>query len=191
MASKVFGIGLNKTGTTRLGVCLRTLGFRHSPFAGHFIEDAEAGRLKEIIRFAEGWDSFEDWPWPLIYRNLEQAFPNSRFILTTRRDADTWFDSLQSHAERTGPTEERRRVYGHAMPHGHRIEHCQIYNEHNHDVLSHFEGRPESFLHLCWDDGAGWPQLSAFLNVDIPREPFPHATGVSAAGNKNWQSGSA
>jgi len=126
MTSKVFGIGLNKTGTTRLGVCLRTLGFQHSPFAGHFIEDAKAGRLEGIVRFAEDWDSFEDWPWPLIYRSIERAFPDSRFILTTRRDADTWFDSLQSHAERTGPTDERRLIYGQAMPHEHRAEHCRF-----------------------------------------------------------------
>lgn len=174
MTSKVFGIGLNKTGTTRLGICLRTLGFRHAPFAGRFVEDAKAGKLEELFRFAEDWDSFEDWPWPLVYRDLEERFPGSRFILTTRRDADTWFDSLRGHAERTGPTEERRLAYGHEMPHGHRVEHRRFYDEHNRAALRYFEGRPESFLHVCWDSGAGWPQLCAFLGVDIPREPFPH-----------------
>ncbi len=175
MTGKVFGIGLNKTGTTTLGVCLRTLGFRHAPYAGRFVPDVKAGRFQDLFAYAEGYDSFEDWPWPLAYRELEARFPGSRFILTTRKDADTWFDSLRGHSERTGPTPERELVYGHAMPHGHRADHRRIYEEHNRAALAHFDGRPESFLHVCWETGSGWPQLCAFLGVDVPKEPFPHA----------------
>ncbi len=172
---KVFGIGLNKTGTTTLGVCLKTLGYKHSPYAGRFVAAAQSRELDELLAYAEAWDSFEDWPWPLLYRELDERFPGSRFVLTTRNDAVTWFRSLCGHAERTGPTPERRLIYGHEMPQGHRVEHLKLYEEHVLAVRAWFQGRPEALLEVCWERGAGWPELCRFLGAEQPGEPFPHA----------------
>jgi len=177
---RVFGLGLNKTGTTTLGVCLRTLGYRHAPFAGKLLPAVKQGQLDEAFEFATAYESFEDWPWPLMYRELEERYPEARFILTTRSDSEAWYESLCLHAERTGPTPERSLVYGFDRPQGHAVEHKRFYEEHNQAVLAHFAGRPESLLHVCWDKGASWPQLCAFLGEDIPRQRFPRP-GTEAA----------
>lgn len=120
-------------------------------------------------------DSFEDWPWPLIYREIDGTFPGSKFILTRRINPDVWFDSLCKHAERTGPTVFRQAIYGFEMPHHHKREHIRYYEEHLQSVREHFKGRPEALLEVCWEEGSGWTELARFLDLPQPDVPFPHA----------------
>ena len=81
---KVFGVGWAKTGTTTLGECLRLLGSRHQSAMFGLVPDLEAGRREVIADAAEPFDSVEDWPWLLLYRELDVRYPGSRFVLTTR-----------------------------------------------------------------------------------------------------------
>src|SRR5690606_2198995 len=132
------------------------------------------GELEPVLAFADRYDSFEDWPWPLLYRELDQRYPGSKFILTTRRDAETWLRSLKNHATLTGPTDFRRVAYGHDMPHGHEAEHIERYERHNREVREYFRDRPEDFLEVCWETGSGWKELGAFLGREVPDLPLPH-----------------
>jgi len=174
MTMKVFGIGMNKTGTTTLEKCLSRLGFHHHSFDLELTQAVDEGNLDPVFEVADAYDSFEDWPWPLIYEELDERYPDAKFILTTRKDSATWIDSLKRHADRTGPTEFRDIVYGYPMPHEREAEHVQIYEEHNAEVRAYFDDR-DDFLEVCWEEKAEWEELCRFLNVPVPDKPFPHA----------------
>jgi len=172
---KVFGTGLNKTGTKTLGECFRTFGFHNQSYDLGLLKAWARGDLEEIFRVSDRFDSFEDWPWPLLYREFDRRYPDAKFILTLRKDPETWFDSLCRHAELTGPTEAREIVYGHRMPHGHREHHIGIYLKHQEEVTRYFSDRPGKLLVISWDRGEGWLQLCPFLGISgIPQRPFPH-----------------
>ena len=131
--------------------------------------------IKGLIERASGYQSFEDWPWALCYRELDQAFPNSRFILTRRRSPDEWYQSLCAHADHTGPTRFREAIYGYEMPHQHRDEHIQYYENHLKKVRNYFRNRPDDLLVVCWEDGDDWRILAKFMGTPVPGIPFPHA----------------
>jgi len=171
---KIVGVGLNRTGTSTLGACLQHWGLRHMTVSRAAFDLWRAGDLGTLLDVVAQYDSFEDWPWPLVYKAIDQAYPGSRFILTTRRDADSWFESLCAHAARTGPTDYRRYIYGHEMPHLHKAEHVRYYERHNEEVREHFRARPDDLLEVCWETGSGWHALGAFLGRPVPDLPFPH-----------------
>lgn len=170
---KIVGIGLNKTGTTTLGYCMRFWGLRHISCSKDAFTLWRDGNYDAIFQGMTQFDSFEDWPWPLMYREIDRAFPGSRFILTTRKDPETWFGSLCRQADTTGPTDFRRYIYGYAMPRGHESEHIRFYLDHNQAVRDYFRDRPESLLEVCWENGDGWDELSGFLGLPRPDVTFP------------------
>jgi len=65
---------LNKTGTTSLGVCLNHLGFNHISFSETAFNLYIKGNYKSLLNLVGEYDSFEDWPWPLIYKKLIELF---------------------------------------------------------------------------------------------------------------------
>ena len=68
---KVIGIGLNKTGTTTLAKGLHVLGYqKHVSVRGDLLAKYKNGDLEEIFEVVEENESFEDWPWPLMYKEL-------------------------------------------------------------------------------------------------------------------------
>jgi hypothetical protein len=172
---KVFGIGLNKTGTTTLGVCLEKLGYRTEGFDETLIKHVKNGNLKPVYKVTDEYDAFQDWPWPLIYQKLDERYENSKFILTTRKSAQDWFGSLKKHSERRGPEEFRNFIYGCYMPHGNKKELIFKYKKHNEEVNKYFEDRDEDFLEVCWETGSGWGEICDFLGHDPPDIEFPHA----------------
>jgi hypothetical protein len=174
---KVFGIGLNKTGTTTLGECGKILGLCCTSCDKGLLEDvASRNDFSRIIHKVNQHDLFEDWPWPLIYKQLDQMFPGSKFILTVRSSEGKWLESLKNHSMRTHPTGHCRKLaYGFNFPHKHEKEHVRFYRKHNEGVRSYFDGRSKDFLELCWENGDGWEKLCNFLGCVHPGVPFPHA----------------
>lgn len=85
---KIFCVGLNKTGTTSLKKEMENLGY--------IVGDKKKGRnmidfwakreFKPIIRFCKTAEFFQDAPFsfPYTFIALDQAFPNSKFILLLR-----------------------------------------------------------------------------------------------------------
>lgn len=172
---KVFGIGLNKTGTTTLGIVFELFGYKHAGNNLDLTRAAKKGDLAMVYEYVEDYDSFEDWPYPLIYQQLDTKFPGSKFILTTRKDSKKWVQSLKIHSLITGPTEYRELVYGFSMPQGREIEHIKFYEDHNQKARQYFQNREKDFLEVCWEKGSGWEELCKFLSKDKPTIPFPHA----------------
>jgi len=171
---KVFGIGLNKTGTKTLGQCMNVLGYKNKSFDLALLQDFSNGNYQRIFEISEMFDSFEDWPWPLLYKEFDQRYPDAKFILTTRIDSETWYNSLCLHAIKTGPTEARNIVYGYLMPSQNPNHHMAYYNNYNLEVLQYFSSKPAKLLTVCWENGDGWNQLCSFLDKPIPNISFPH-----------------
>ena len=158
-ATKVFGIGLPKTGTTSLGYCFRRFGFKHRTFDMDLAVQVKRGRLEPVFAEAERFETFEDWPWFEIYRELDQRFPRSKFILTLRKDTATYVASLQGHHERQGI-----RKAGFVKPHWwdevFGVEpadwdyeySARRYERHNREVLDYFGERiKKDLLVVCWE----------------------------------------
>ncbi len=171
---KIFGVGNLKTGTTSLGSALEILGYKHThEQRRELLSYVREKRLNLVYRWVDQYDSFEDWPYPLIYRHLDRQYPNSRFILTIRSSAEIWLNSMLRHAECFGPTFGREDFFGYAMPQGHESEYLAKYEAHNQEIDDYFRDRPNKLLKVCWDNGDGWPQLCSFLGKDVPDVPFP------------------
>ena len=170
---KVFGIGLNKTGTKTLGRYLTRLGYRNrswdSPtaYTSPSFDLWKAGRIEDLLAIMEEYDSGEDWPWPLLYRELDERFPDARFVLTVRESSETWFRSLCNMAVRIGPLPlYEKHVYGDAMPQGRKEQHIQVYEAHNRAVREYFRDRPGKLLELCWEKGDTGEDLARFLGLE-------------------------
>lgn len=176
---KVFGIGLNKTGTSTLAVCLKELGYRHLGCRRDLLALYRSGRIDQVLREIDRHESFDDWPYPLMYRDLFERYGSrARFVLTTRSSAVVWLNSLKAHSLRTDPESHCRLLaYGYNYPHEDEQAHLDLYAAHNADVVKFFADKHAShqLLRVCWEDGDGWNELCAFLGVPTPRRPFPHA----------------
>ena len=174
---KIFGIGLNKTGTTTLGEMGKILGLRCTSCNKKLLEDVvlrgDFERVKELV---QKFDLFEDWPWPLIYKELDELFPGSKFIMTTRSNEEVWLRSLKKHSLKTSVRGHCRKLaYGFNYPHGNEIHHKNFYTTHIDEARAYFAGRDDDYLELCWENGDGFEELCPFLGVDTPSIAVPHA----------------
>ena len=178
---KVFGIGLPKTGTKTLGECFKQLGFKHRSFDMGLAAQAKRNELENVLAEAGKYEAFEDWPWFLTYRELDQRFPGSKFILTLRKDTKAYVTSLRQHHERQGIRKEGfikphwwDDVFGFPPDQWDYQESAKRYERHNREVLEYFKDRADDLLVVCWENGDGWDKLCSFLNKQCPDEALPH-----------------
>jgi len=173
---KVIGVGFHKTGTKTLAACLETLGFRNRSLDREAFALWRLGEVPAVLEMMEHADSFEDWPWPFLYREASERFPDARFVLTTRRDEATWLESLALHVERHGRTSfnYRRYIYGVDDPRAEPQRFLEVYRAHNAAVRAYFAERPGRLLEIRWEDGLGWEPLCRFLGQPVPDVPLPH-----------------
>ena len=169
--SKIFGIGLSRTGTTSLTEALGLLGFSavHFPISTQEIELHDAAADLPIA------DAFE---------RLDATFPGSKFIYTVR-ERTRWIESCRRHwLRKQGKTNDihrefRRRLYG-------TIDFdpdlfTQAYDRHENRVLSYFAARPHDLLVVDICGGrAGWEVLCSFLGVPVPNTPFPNTNRIDS-----------
>jgi hypothetical protein len=187
MKTKVFCIGFHKTGTTSLEVALKKLGYRVRGSVGTKDPDIANKVFDMAYAMVPDYDAFEDNPWPVLYRELDERFPGSKFILT-RRPAEAWIRS-QVKDFATTETPMRRWIYGEdaGCPEGNEDTYIARYERHNREVLDYFRDRPDDLLVIDLPNDDGWTRLCAFLGHDIPDEPFPHANKASLSRRlKNW-----
>jgi hypothetical protein len=178
-ARKVFGIGWAKTGTKTLGECFEILGLSHQGPDLTLASDLRSRDLTRIMRIASRKQAFEDWPWLLLYRELDEAFPDSLFVLTTR-SPERWLHSYRNMLAAQGVAssemdEVRSILYGLTFPNVSDAQLLERVQRHNADVRRYFSTRPDDLLVVDWEAGSGWRELCGFLGMDIPRRPFPWA----------------
>lgn len=172
---KVICIGFQKTGTTSLFAALTTLGYRTAAVVGR---DWTAGRLAKegaarCIETMRHHDAAQDMPWPIFFRELDAAFPGSKFILTVR-EPESWFRSIEGHFG-ANPDEMQSFVYGRSAsaPAGNKARYLEVYTRHEQDVRDWFKDRPEDLLIMDLERGDGWPALCCFLGEPTPAGDFP------------------
>jgi hypothetical protein len=171
--AKVFGIGFHKTGTTSLEQALTALGYRVTGPDG--VDDPHIAKNvhRMVDRLIQRYDAFQDNPWPVLYRYLDERCPGSKFILTLRPTAK-WIASVVRHFG-TDTTPMREWIYGVGSPRGNEDRYVRRYERHNEEVLAYFAGRPDDLLVLHLTEGEGWEKLCPFLGKPVPCHPFPHA----------------
>lgn len=175
---KVVGIGLGKTGTTTLGAALQVLGYDHVQRGEqrHLLEAYSRGNYEALAEVLDRRDSVDDFPWPLVYQWVARRHPDAKFVLTLRKDAETWYQSLCSHvASGEGSDADRRIALGKARPESDPNHFLQLYKRHEEDVRAFFANEPDRLLVVCWENGDGWGKLCAFLDHTEPKRAFPHS----------------
>jgi hypothetical protein len=138
-----------------------------------------------------------DWPVCHYYRELMDAFPDAKVILTIR-DPDQWYESMantlyslkiaadarrRARQERAGAglaaeSAPGSRIWedtfsGRFEDRGHAVA---VFERHNAQVV---QTVPAERL-LVYQVGDGWPQLCGFLGVEPPQQPFPQINSTQS-----------
>lgn len=198
MALEIIGAGFGRTGTNSLRLALEQLGFgpchhmfevRDNP---ELLPDwlaAADGNQMDWHQVFRGYRSQVDWPGAIYWRELAEAFPDAKVILSVR-EPNGWFDSVQTTIN---PFIEARGKHGSV--------HMNAIAEMCHKAISGaiFDGRLSDRAHavsvfeqhivdvqsvipaerlLTFDVREGWVPLCDFLGVDVPDVPF-HKTNSS------------
>ena len=176
--SKIFGIGLSKTGTTSLANALEILGYKTKDYLG--ITRYSRGDLSSVdLDAISANDAFTDTPIPSFYRELDKKYPGSKFILTVR-EMDGWLKSCKKQFTRKLAEKQNDASINLFMD----IYDCFVFDEakfiagYEHftsGVLNYFRDRPDDLLILDVTGGEGWDRLCPFLKTTAPDVPFPRA----------------
>lgn len=177
---RIFGIGLNKTGTSSLQDAMRILGVGPILSAGIVHKHGLVQRVllhgdfETAVRFAGIYRFFEDRPWNIgdMYRRLDERYPGSRFILTVR-DKDRWWRSVERWLTVTKPRIADLYRIHFRVESVTRDSMIASYLRYNDEVRRHFAGRAD-FLEMNIEAGDGWTPLCGLLDLPVPDAPFPH-----------------
>jgi hypothetical protein len=172
---KIFGIGLNKTGTISLHEALETLGFRSlhhgGPDVRHAVERAFDEALP-LLQYLDDHDAFSDIEFLSVnYALLDEQYPGSKFVLTTR-DLPGWLQSRRRHVERNVARAAAGEYSGTFLT----VDldaWTQQWVTHHSRVSAYFTDRPNDLLVMNIVAGDGYPELCSFLGRPPPGEPFP------------------
>ncbi len=170
----VFGIGLNKTGTISLHEALTTLGYRSLHWGGprvRLLIEAARDEGRPLVSDFPDHDAFSDiWRLSENFALLDQQYPGSRFVLTTR-PIDAWLTSRRLHVERNRERRAEGTYTGDFLdiePERWREE----YELHHARVQAHFAGRSD-LLVMDITRGDGYELLCPFLGEPVLDRPFP------------------
>jgi hypothetical protein len=194
---KVLGVGLGRTGSLSLHRAFQLLGFKSIHYDQVRLRDVlDGSNARPDFRRYDDVDAVTDVPTAYFYRELLEAYPECKAVLTVR-DVDSWWESSIGHNDRDPVTEPslwqrafalistaeaarvekhrfktqlRNYIYGSAVPR--EFLYKRKYVEYNERVLA--EIPPDRLLVMNIVGGDGWEKLCPFLGMSIPSEPFPH-----------------
>ena len=175
MSQKIFCIGFHKTGTKSMAKALRILGYTVTGPNGTQDIHIASNVYNMATSLIPKYDAFQDNPWPIIYKEIDRLYPESKFILTLR-DSRSWIKSqINYFGNETSPM--RKWIYGenHGCPKGNEKIYIQRFEAHNRDVKAYFQNRQNDLLVMnIFEETNHWEKLAAFLEKEIPDLPFPH-----------------
>lgn len=199
MALSVIGAGFGRTGTMSIKRALEELGLGPC----HHMEEVfsnpaqlpfwQAAANKQPVDWDDvfsGYASAVDWPSAHYWRELAEAYPNSKIILSVR-PAESWWESFSATIKKileikdTIPEEYPRSV----ADMGYKIIAEQTFENNMDDkakVLSAFRKRIEDVKQaipaerlLIFDVSDGWVPLCNFLELPVPDGEFPRSNSKS------------
>lgn len=195
MPLSVIGAGFGRTGTLSLKLALEQLGFGpcyhmvevfKNPRAPGYWEAAADRQPVDWDEVFQGYGSTVDWPSATFYRELAEAYPQAKVILTLR-DPEAWFRSTQATIfarEMTGDDPWMRMaqkvigaLFDQRMHDKDKL--IEVYNRHNETVQRVI---PAERL-LVYEVAQGWEPLCAFLGVPVPSEPMPKVNSTEDFAN--------
>jgi hypothetical protein len=195
---KIIVAGFSRTGIYSLQAALAKFGYRSYNFFA-MMNNFKNGHLDMWNNFMEGkaqmdwqkllagYDAVTDLPMCIYWREMMDAFPDAKVILTTR-EPEGWWNSWMAAVESQEGTLDRLvflprfkaadRIAENWDRNWFRIEPGQYeregaiarFNEHNEEVRTTVP--PEQILEFNVREG--WEPLANFLGVSVPKEPFPH-----------------
>jgi hypothetical protein len=186
LPARIFGIGMQKTATTSLGAALQLLGFD----SAHWLDGKWAVAILREVRAKGRSETLErhyalcDLPIAILFRELDRAYPGSKFILTVRDEVD-WLVSTRDHwsyeHNKFRPDWDKwpaadfihRATYG--QKHFDAVVMLERYRRHNAEVREYFRNRPDDLLVMDMSRGAGWKELCPFVERPIPNSDYPRA----------------
>lgn len=175
--SKIFTIGLPKTGTSSVGAALEILGFplMGDPFNSARLDQFSRGDFSLPAEFQAFGDAGIS-PW---FAEFNGAYPDAKFILTVRY-VEPWIDSFvatQGGRKSKGVKIRGRSAMAALLQHmldgsdslRDRKYLCAVYEQHEREVVA-------TIAHdrlLVYSAEEGWRALCAFLGVPRPSVDFP------------------
>ncbi|CAF2374048.1 unnamed protein product [Rotaria sp. Silwood2] len=193
---RVIGAGLPRTGTSSLKAALEILGFGPCHHMSELFDKPEQsilfaraldGYKTDFHELLKGYGSSVDAPTALFYKEIHQAYPKAKVILTVRDTGEKWFESLKNSVGPIGsdifyyiaiyPIRHLRlqcivarkigkkwmNEYDQVGPHVHELHNARVIKENKQDEL------------LVFNVKEGWSPLCRFLNVPVPEGiPFPN-----------------
>jgi Sulfotransferase domain len=201
---KLIGAGMPRTGTLTQKVALEMLGFGPCYHMVDVLADLDQARLwQRALDGEEPWqeifDGFNatvDWPGGYFYRELMEAYPEAKVLLSVR-EPEAWERSMRETVWAVRHGESLVRLLSSAQAHvnprwqafldmidqlvwegrgtfasGH-TEPQQLVdtmNRHSEEVKRNVP--PERLL--VWSVTEGWKPLCDFLEAPVPGQPFPH-----------------
>ena len=191
LPTRIFGIGLHKTGTTSLHEAFKLLGLNalhwgtgEAPLIWY--EMNALGRSPTLEQFY----ALSDNPIPILYKQIDKAYPGSKFILTIRNEVD-WLASVQKlWSYKHNPTRRLWDVYPvsttlhtalSGRPDFDALIFLERYRRHTQSVRSYFKDRPTDLLVLDMEKPRGkLAALCKFLNL-----PPPETDGLYPRANRS------
>jgi hypothetical protein len=159
---RIFGIGLERTGTTSLAKAVTMLGLKavHFPY-----------NIRDIVQA----DFADDLPVTCRFVELDSRFPGSKFILTTREEI-AWLASCERWYTYLAASDDNNFLGGYCLK--------QLYGTAIFDrdawlqgrrtfekyVATYFQARPQDLLTLDVCGGQSWDVLLPFI-----ASVFPHS----------------
>ncbi|MGD1896695.1 MAG: sulfotransferase family protein [Phormidesmis sp.] len=188
--AKVFGIGLSRTGTKSLAYALHQMGIHIAHFPDDPVTFQELATGSFRFSILNALDGIADITVSSLYPQLDQYYPGSKFILTTRNKQD-WLNSVEKHWAQypcfNDPSRQKPEdrvhmamrqllcatVYGSYVFNRERASY--IYDLHHLNVQTYFANRPNDLLLLDICGGDSWQKLCCFLQQPPLSDPFPNA----------------
>lgn len=171
----IIGLGLSRTGTTSLCKALELMGM-HALHGGAGLDWFQS----ELPPLPPGTDALIESPLARWFRAADAAYPDARFILTTRAK-DRWLASVKWWLHRS-PTPKPGSRWFHLrllMLECVRFNEAVLshtYDEHYESVLRYFDGRDDLLvIDIAGTPGAElWQSLSRLTGRSVPDATFPH-----------------
>jgi hypothetical protein len=191
MTLDVVGAGWGRTGTLSTKLALEQLGFgpcyhmievfRTHPEHRAIWRRAALGHQVDWSEIFSEYRAAVDWPACAFWRELADAYPHAK-VLLTYRPADDWFASFDATIsngiprQHPGDDDETGAMMNEVIVQrsfqnrtATREELVERYREH----LAEVRGALPAERLLVWSPKDGWEPLCEFLDVPVPSEPFP------------------